>query len=107
MKFAYFYEDHYQAGTIWDSLNRKEWLIDVLDAPEILIGPKCTPNIRKHIESQFLAQGWALKVKLNPKYKLTLFAEKNRIAFQLQTGNISRGAYDLIKLQYLFPKKTY
>ena len=33
---------------------------------------------------------------------LTVFAMKDDLAFQLQTGNMSRAPYDLLKLEYLF-----
>ena len=102
MKLAYTYDDHHQAGVKWNQRDIKEWLIDVFQAPTVSIAPGCTPNIRKHIETELLDDGWALGVKLNQSYGLKIFAQKNDVAFQLQTGNMSRAPYDLLKFQYLF-----
>src|SRR5262249_5500522 len=63
---------------------------------------KCTPDIRKHVASEFEREGWALDVKLDQELGLTVFAMRDDLAFQLQTGNMSRAPYDLLKLQYLY-----
>ena len=102
MKLAYTYDDHHSAGAEWERRELKEWLTDVFEAPAISIGPRCTPDIRKHIESEFLKQGWALNVNLDHSHGLTVFAMQGDLAFQIQTGNMSRAPYDLLKLQFLF-----
>ncbi len=102
MKLAYTYNDHHSAGAEWESRDLKEWLTDVFEAPAVPVAPRCTPNIREHVETEFLNEGWALNVKLEQNYGIKVFAEKNDLAFQLQTGNMSRAPYDLLKLQYLF-----
>ncbi|MCY4184857.1 MAG: restriction endonuclease [Rhodobacteraceae bacterium] len=105
MKFAYINDDHHLAGTKWKRSDLREWFIQVFEAPKVPISPGCTLEIRKHVESMLLSQGWALNVGLDQNYRLTIFAEKQGTAFQLQTGNVSRAPYDLLKLQYLFQKK--
>ena len=102
MNFAYIY-DHHQAENKWDHWE-VDWIKSVFDEPSISIAPRCTPKIRKYVEKEFIERGWALNVKIDQNIGLKIFAEKNRAAFQLQTGNISRVPYDLIKLQYLFQK---
>ena len=102
MKLAYTYDDHHSAGAEWVQRDLKEWLTDVFEAPAIRIAPRCTPGIRKHIETEFLKEGWALNVDLEQSHRLKVFARKDDVAFQLQTGNMSRAPYDLLKLQYLF-----
>lgn len=102
MKFAYTYDDHHSAGLAWERRNLKDWLTDVFEAPDIGIEPRCTAAIRQHVETEFLQEGWALSVSLDQGLGLKVFAEKEDIAFQLQTGNMSRAPYDLLKLQYLF-----
>ncbi len=102
MKLAYTYDDHHSAGGEWERRDLKEWLTDVFEAPAVPIAPRCTPLIRDHVEAELLNEGWALNVKLDQNYGIKVFAEKNDLAFQLQTGNMSRAPYDLLKLQYLF-----
>ena len=105
MKLAYTYEGHHSAGSEWDRRELKEWLTDVFEAPAVRIAPRCTSNIRKHVETEFLKEGWALNVNLDQGYGLSVFAMRDDLAFQLQTGNMSRAPYDLLKLQYLFQRQ--
>lgn len=102
MKLDYIYEGHHGAGAEWERRELKEWITDVFEAPAIKIEPRCTPAIRKHVETEFLNEGWALNVNLDNASGLSVFAMKDDLAFQLQTGNMSRAPYDLLKLQYLF-----
>ncbi len=102
MKLAYIYEDHHDAGKIWSQNKFKTWLLSVFEAPTVRIGPRCTSKIRKHVEQEFLSEGWALDVQLNQEHRLTVFSMLDRLSFHLQTGNMSRAPYDLLKFQYLF-----
>ena len=102
MKLSYTYDDHHSAGSEWEERELKEWVTDVFEAPAIRIARRCTPEIRNHVESEFLNEGWALRVDLDQNHRLKVFAEKDDLAFHLQTGNMSRAPYDLLKLQYLF-----
>jgi len=102
MKLAFTYDDHHRAGREWDSRGQKEWLTDIFEAPALRIQRGCTREIRDHVEMELLNEGWALGVSINQKLGLKVTALKDDIAFQLQTGNMSRAPYDLIKLQYLF-----
>lgn len=104
MKLAFTY-DHHNAASEWSRRDMQEWLTDVFEAPSIQIRPRCTPEIRDHVSKEFKLDGWALDVRLNQDAQLKVFAVKDDLAFQLQTGNMSRAPYDLLKLQYLFQSK--
>lgn len=104
MKLSYIY-DHHNAVSEWTKRELIDWLSDIMVAPKIKLGAKCTSKIREHIEHEFESDGWALDVKVDPRLNLTVFAQKDDMAFQLQTGNISRAPYDLLKFQYLFQAK--
>jgi hypothetical protein len=102
MKLAYTYDDHHSAGAEWERRELKEWLTDVFEAPAVKIEKRCTPEIRTHVENELLKEGWALNVSLDKEHGLSVFSLLDDLAFQLQTGNMSRAPYDLLKLQYLF-----
>jgi len=104
MKLAYVY-DHHNAVAEWSKRELDEWVTDIFAAPKLRLAPKCTTGIRVHVEKEFQANGWALDVKVDQRLNLTMFALKDDMAFQLQTGNISRAPYDLLKFQYLFQAK--
>jgi len=102
MKHSYTSDEHHQAGAIWHERGLLEWIKGVFDAPDVKVGRKCTPNIREHVERKFISEGWALDVRLDSESQIKVFSQKNDLAFQLQTGNMSRAPYDLLKLEYLY-----
>ena len=102
MKLAFTYDDHHNAGSEWEKREIKEWLTDVFEAPAIKIAKGCTAAIREHVEGEFLNEGWALDVRLDSDSMIKVFSLKDDMAFQLQTGNMSRAPYDLLKLEYLY-----
>lgn len=100
-----FVHDHHHAAAEWSDRNLYEWITDVFEAPSIKIKKGCTIDIRSHISAEFAADGWALGVKIDQDLGNTVTAIKDDMAFQIQTGNMSRAPYDLLKFQYLFQSK--
>jgi hypothetical protein len=94
--------DHRGAIAAWVERDAQDWLLDVFEAPEVQVREGCTSDIRDHVRSEFFQAGWAIDVKIDQDLGLSVFAMKDDLAFQLQTGNISRAAYDLLKMQYLY-----
>ncbi|MCA8021975.1 BglII/BstYI family type II restriction endonuclease [Burkholderia metallica] len=100
MKLAFTYS-HHNGDAEWEKREVYEWVTDIFEAPAIKLGPRCTVDVRQHIAREFQGEGWAQDVKIDQELNLTVFALKHDLAFQLQTGNISRAPYDLLKLQHL------
>jgi len=100
MRLAWVY-DHHNAQTEWQRRDLSEWLTDVFEAPGIRLRPGITQEIRSHVREEFEKEGWAISVKIDPDYDLSIFAWRDDLAVQLQTGNMSRAPYDLLKLQHL------
>ncbi|WP_221123988.1 MULTISPECIES: BglII/BstYI family type II restriction endonuclease [unclassified Rhizobium] len=100
-----FIHDHHHAVSEWQERELYEWVTDVFAAPAITLRRGCTNEIRSHIASEFEGEGWALNVKIDQELRNTVFAIRDDLAFQIQTGNMSRAPYDLLKLQYLFQSK--
>ncbi|MCY3554086.1 MAG: restriction endonuclease [Gemmatimonadetes bacterium] len=105
MKLAFTDETHHNAGIEWENRMLMEWIKGVFESPMIKIERQCSSNIRQHVETIFINDGWALNVDVAQHHRLKVFAQKDDVAFQLQTGNMSRAPYDLLKLQYLFQKE--
>lgn len=101
MKLDHSY-DHHNGINEWQRRELYEWLTDIFDAPGIRMGEGCTLAVRDHVKAEFERQGWAINVKIDQGLGLSIFAVKDDLAAHLQTGNISRAAYDLLKLQYLY-----
>jgi len=104
MKFIEAY-NHHNGQMEWQKRDLFEWLTDVFEAPGVEIKRGATTAIRAHIRSQFNDQGWSAEVGIDPNHDLTVFSMKGDLVFQVQTGNISRAFYDLLKIQYLFAAK--
>ena len=101
MKFKAAYSHHNGVG-IWKGRELYEWATDIFAAPQVTIKAKSTGQIRDHVRSELRADGWGLNAAIDAEVDLTIFARKDDMAFQLQTGNISRYAYDVLKLQHLY-----
>lgn len=104
MKLQFVY-DHHHGRAAWEERDLYEWITDVFEAPGIKMRPGCTNDIRNHIATEFTAEGWALNVRIDQELRNTVTAIKDDLAFQVQTGNMSRAPYDLLKLEYLSQSK--
>ncbi len=101
MKFDATYSHHNGAG-IWKRRDLYEWATDIFSAPQVTVQAKSTREIRDHVRSELVSDGWGLNAMIDAEVELSVFARKEDMAFQLQTGNISRYAYDVLKLQHLY-----
>ncbi|WDR02379.1 hypothetical protein PSQ19_17470 [Devosia algicola] len=104
MKFAGAYSLH-NGQAEWERRELSDWLTDLFEAPSITIGAGCTGKIRAHISNELSSGGWSNQVRIDPNFDLTVTGRHRDLAFQIQTGNISRAIYDLMKLQYLFQQR--
>src|SRR5262245_34880938 len=89
----------------WQRRELYEWLAGLFDAPEIEIEPGCTGRIRAHLRDKLTNVGWSYSVRVDPNFDLTVTGRFRDLAFQIQTGNISRAMYDLLKMEYLYEQK--
>jgi hypothetical protein len=96
---------HRNGNVEWEKRELDEWITDVFNAPSIKFEAHATSAIRDHIRGELTAQGWSDEVPIAPTLgAVTIFSQKDDLAVQIQTGNVSRVFYDLLKLQYLFTK---
>lgn len=94
--------NHHNGESEWIKREMFDWITDVFEEPSIDVVKGSTSQIRAHIRSQFDSDGWSGEVKLDAAFDLTVFSMKDDLAFQVQTGNVSRAMYDLLKIQYLY-----
>lgn len=97
---------HLNGGGVWQSRGLHQWAIDVFDAPRINVGQDPTKTLHRHVEHELVRSGWATDVTIDPAVGLKVYGRKGDLAFQVQTGNISRYTYDLLKFQYLYQKRS-
>ena len=94
---------HRNGNVEWKKRELDEWLTDAFNAPAIKLEAHATAAIRGHVRSELTKEGWSEELYIARELAgATIFSQKGDLAIQLQTGNISRVFYDLLKLQYLF-----
>ena len=86
----------------WEKTSQIEWLNELFNTGDVLIKPGGTESIRSHGEMGLAKAGWALNAPVDAGFKLVITARKTNLGFQIQTGNISRAMYDLLKLQTMY-----
>ena len=104
MKFVGAFSLH-NADVEWKRRELEEWLTDLFEVPSIAIAPGCTGLIRTHLRDELTNAGWSYDVRIDPEFDLTVTGMFRDMAFQIQTGNISRAMYDLWKLQFLYSQR--
>jgi|SRR5882724_1339915 len=104
MRFNAAYSLH-NGVDVWKERDLYEWVTDIFEAPTIRVEPRTTSAIRNHIKGELEKEGWAFNVRVDAESDLTVFARKDDLVVQPQTGNISRYVYDVLKLQHLYSKK--
>jgi Domain of unknown function (DUF3883) len=104
MKFVGAYSLH-SGDAEWQRRDLYEWLTDLFESPSIEIEPGCTGRIRAHLRDELTNAGWSYSVRVDPNFDLTVTGRFRDLAFQIQTGNISRAMYDLLKMEYLYKQK--
>ncbi len=77
-------------------------LLAFANAPMVGVAPGYAPQIKLYFESAWLQQGWANEPAVDPEHNLTINAMKQRVGLTVQTGNITRAFYDLLKFQAMY-----
>lgn len=93
---------HRGGGDAWKQSGDFDWLTDIFEAPDLEVESGSTTGIRAHVRRELTSGGWAWNPRISASSSLRVSALSDAAAFQVQTGNISRAAYDLVKIQYLF-----
>lgn len=104
MEFVRCHSNHHGVDE-WKRRGLFDWATDLFAVPNIAVNPGCTSTIRSHLKDELTKAGWAYNVRIDSNYDLTVTGMYRDLAFQIQTGNIARAIYDLMKLQYLYHEK--
>jgi hypothetical protein len=88
-----------------EELQEKSILSEILSLPEsaeVAVCPKATPQIKAYYQRRIRELGWAMRPKVHDDHGLTINAMKSRVALTVQTGNVTRAFYDLMKFQVMY-----
>ena len=92
---------HRQARAILRDKKLEAHVLDMLDASAVRIGRRSTDDVRRHVAAFLTERGWASPVRVADSFDLELQCSRDSVVVQLQTGNIARAFYDLMKMQSL------
>ena len=87
-----------------EAIKKKECNKEVralVDAPEIGMARGNARRINDVVKMRLSNAGWALGVCVNSRFKLDINGMKNRVGLMIQTGNITRAFYDLMKFEVM------
>lgn len=88
-----------------EELQEKSILAEILGLPEsveVAVCPKATPQIKAYYQRRLRQLGWAMRPKVHDDHGLTINAMKSRVGLTVQTGNVTRAFYDLMKFQVMY-----
>lgn len=89
----------------WNKFSSVDWIYSLLEKELVQVKQGSSEAIREAIRKELLIDGWVLDAQLSVDFGLTITGLKKTLGFQIQTGNISRAAYDYLKLQYLYENR--
>lgn len=89
----------------WKRRGLMDWLVDLFQAPSLAVSQGSTKKIRDYLRTELTQSGWAYHPRVDSEYEIRVTGLYQDLGFQIQTGNISRAMYDLLKLQYLFTQR--
>jgi len=105
MRLVQIFSQH-GGDSVWRDRNEYDWLCSIFDSTEFDIRKGDGDRIRKHIDRELTLAGWIINPKIDKSSNLTITAKGEDLGFQVQTGNMGRAAYDLLKLQHMFLNNT-
>ena len=73
----------------------------LVDVREIGMARGSTRAINDAVERRLSDKGWALDPRVHANFRLDINGLKNRIGLTVQTGNITRAFYDLMKFEVM------
>lgn len=76
-----------------------EAIYDLLEQKDVRIMNKGTTIINERIKKKLTEEHWVIGPSVDVEFNLKINAMKNSIGLTVQTGNISRAFYDLLKFQ--------
>lgn len=90
---------HRHGLEIIKDMGEYEGIAGLLNDPSVMIEHRCAVKVNEAIARNLSLQGWAAEPEVCPGYKLTINAMRNRVGLTVQTGNVARAFYDLMKFQ--------
>ncbi len=91
---------------VLEKLGLYSTLKDALAAPHLVVRRGVSRELKAHVGAVLARSGWAFDIRLGSGSQVSLSAFHHLGAgVQVQTGNVARAFYDLLKLQSMFDQE--
>jgi hypothetical protein len=99
--------NHRNATQLLDACGLRDIASAALSAPSLSVHRGCSAEVRDHIDAFLGAQGWVspVKIELGMGPELNALHPRCKVVLQVQTGNVARAFYDLMKMESLFTRR--
>ncbi len=95
--------NHRGAKDRLQSMDLYTFVRSLVDAAAVMVQAGSAPIIKKHIDSRLREHGWAMPAPVRQGYNPSLNAlHPDHVVLRVQTGNIARAFYDLLKMEAVF-----
>jgi hypothetical protein len=85
-----------------DQKRTRDFIRALLQAPGVRVGPGSSVAIKQHVTEGLSKAGWAMPVRLDDEHEVELNALRDGVVLQVQTGNMARAFYDLMKIESVY-----
>ncbi|MED4856266.1 BglII/BstYI family type II restriction endonuclease [Bacillus atrophaeus] len=92
---------HNHADVILKEKGIYDEIFQLIDEPNIGMAKKAAPFIKQHVKDELAVHEWVLEPSVNVAFNLSVNAMKDSTGLMVQTGNITRAFYDLLKFQVM------
>jgi hypothetical protein len=75
---------------------------DAIAAVKTKLVEGASPAVRDEIMGRLTSEGWSAEVRVSADSEMTITSIRDHVGLCLQTGNMARAPYDLLKLQTLY-----
>ena len=76
-------------------------ICELVNIPEIGMARGNARRINRKVQGRLSDTGWALKPLVHADYNLEINGLKNKVGLTVQTGNVARAFYDLLKFEVM------
>ncbi|MDQ0884999.1 hypothetical protein QFZ81_000087 [Paenibacillus sp. V4I9] len=82
-----------------------EEIESIFKLPDVGMKKGAAVTINELVKVNLNIKGWVLDPSVHPDFNLNINAMKNKVGLTVQTGNITRAFYDLLKFQAMYLNK--
>ena|SRR5579859_1401335 len=93
---------HHHAEEVLRDKGILDEVLRLPDQPNVAVVAGSSPTVKRAFRRTLVSNGWAMGPRVHDDFNLTINAIKSEIGLTVQTANIARAFYDLMKFQVMY-----